>query len=317
MSFVAPKWLRNAHLQTIWPHLFRKPIAIPITEERLELDDGDFLDLFSVQPIGKPVAQVCLFHGLEGSVYSPYMNGMMSALLQSGYGVFALHFRSTNGVPNRLARAYHSGETGDIRFVLKVIASRYPNVPLGAMGVSLGGNALLVYLGEERHNTPLSFAAAVSAPIDLADCTRRVSQGLSFVYERRFVRNLHATVRSKQEKLERAGINVQKALRASRFYDFDDAITAPLHGFAGASDYYYQASACRKLDKISIPTLMLQSKDDPLLGASCMPQRDKVADCIEIETTSRGGHVGFVYGTPWAPRFYIEERVLAFFQQMT
>ena len=315
MSFIAPKWLRNAHLQTIWPHVFRRNKPLSMNEERLELDDGDFIDLFSVQPSGKPVAQVCLFHGLEGSVHSSYMNGMMVSLLQNGYGVFALHFRSTNGVPNRLARAYHSGDTGDIRYVLTLIAKRFPNLPLGAMGVSLGANALLVYLGEEQQNTPVSFAAAVSAPIDLADCTRRISQGFSFIYERKFIQNLRQTVRVKRHLLEPLGIDVARALKASHFYEFDDAITAPLHGFSGAADYYYQASACRVLHQITTPTLMLQSKDDPLLGAACMPDAQDVSSAIEIETTDRGGHVGFVYGKPWAPQFYIEERVLSFFRK--
>ena len=312
MSFVAAKWLKNPHLQTVWPHFFRRVSRPPLNHERLELSDGDFLDLFSAQSVTKPKGHMCLFHGLEGSINSSYMRGMMWRLLNDGYRVSALHFRSTNGVPNRLARAYHSGETGDIRYVLNLLSNRYPNVPLGAMGVSLGGNALLVYLGEEKEASPLVVAVAVSAPIDLADSALRISKGLSFLYQKRFLRNLRKTVQSKKSLLEALNIDVQNGLDAENFYQFDDVITAPLHGFTGAADYYFRASACRKLHKIMVPTLMLQSADDPLLGPFCMPDPDQVSSAIEIETTERGGHVGFVYGAPWGPKFYIEDRTMTF-----
>lgn len=315
MSFVAPKWLRNPHLQTVWPHFFRKVDKPPLQRERLELADGDFLDLFSAQMVDQPKGHICLFHGLEGSVESSYMRGMMWRLLHGGYRVSALHFRSTNGLPNRLARAYHSGETGDIRYILNLLAKRHPNIPLGAMGISLGGNALLVYLGEQKEDTPLRLAVAISAPIDLADSCKRIAKGLSFVYQRKFLRTLRKTVQMKEKLLHEAGIDVQRGLDAVNFYQFDDAITAPLHGFSGASDYYFRASACRTLQAIAIPTLMLQSEDDPLLGPKCMPDPNKVSSTVEIETTKQGGHVGFVYGTPWHPKFYIEDRTMAFVER--
>ena len=149
----------------------------------------------------------------------------------------------------------------------------------------------------------------------MAASSQTIGTGLSALYERRFLRSLRKSVKAKEQILQRAGIDVQRGVTATGFYQFDDVITAPLHGFSGAEDYYYRASACRVLHEVTVPTLMLQSADDPLLGAKCMPVPEAVSSTIEIETTERGGHVGFVYGTPWKPKFYIEERAMLFLEK--
>jgi predicted alpha/beta-fold hydrolase len=211
---------------------------------------------------------------------------------------------------NRLARFYHSGDTADLALVLTHLHATTPPARLGALGFSLGGNVLLKYLGEMGSLAPglLRAAVAVSVPYDLAACADRMSEGSGRAYAAFFLRSLRGKVRAK-EALLASHCNVDRVLTARNVRDFDEALTAPLHGFANAEDYYRRSSAGPFLSAIAIPTLLIHSMDDPIAVPESIPH-DRIAEnrCLETAFTDHGGHVGFVMGTPWAPGFWAEER---------
>ena len=290
----------------------------------MELPDGDFLDLdwASVpETDGAPAPLVVLLHGLEGSARSKYALQAYRALGRRGVATVGLNFRGCSGEPNRLSRMYHSGETGDLRFVLRLLRERFPQRPLGAVGFSVGGNVLLKYLGEVgggNGSVPAvapAAAAAVSVPFDLSLGADWIERGFSRVYRRYLVRKLHRKVRLKADRL-RSLIDVDRVLAARTFREFDDLATAPVHGFAGAEDYYRRSSCARFVARIRIPTLVIQSLDDPFLPARAVPREALESNgSIELRLCGRGGHVGFVAGSPWRPLFWAEETAAAFLAQ--
>jgi len=314
-DFRAPWWIRGAHVQTIGGRLLRKTAGVRFERERLETADGDFLDLEYASVDGIPLPRsaplVLKLHGLEGSAHSGYSVELARALALRGVRSVGLNFRSCGGEMNRTARFYHSGETDDLAFVLEHLLRTVPAHQLGALGFSLGGNVLLKYLGERGGDAvrKLRAAVAVSVPYDLGACADRMTQGGARVYTAFFLRSLRAKVRAKRTQL--AGLcQVDRALRAVRVRDFDDALTAPLHGFAGAEDYYRRSSAGQFLGDIRVPALLIHSMDDPIAVAEAIP-REAIAGNPRLETafTATGGHVGFVHGSgPHAPAFWAEER---------
>jgi predicted alpha/beta-fold hydrolase len=299
-------WLRGSHAQTLWPAMFRRRPRLDIEWERLELDDGDFLDLAWHGPVGGPV--VLIFHGLQGSLRSHYAGGLMQRLAKSGMRSCLVHFRGCSGEPNRLPISYHSGKTDDPQRVLEHIAEATGAPPFAAVGVSLGGNVLLKWLGEQGANSPLERAAALSVPFDLAACARRLEYGFSRLYQRHLVRSLQSDYRRKFARLA-SPLQVDVGALDS-FRLFDDRVTAPLHGFAGADDYYARCSSRRFVGRIRVPTLILHARDDPFMFGDTAPGPDELAECVWLEQAARGGHVGFVAGTlPWLARYYAEERI--------
>ena len=306
-------WCRGPHLQTLWPVLFYRRPAAPVRRERLELPDGDFVDLdWSGDGIG-PI--VILLHGLEGGRRSHYARSMAQTLPKVGMRVVVMHFRGCSGEPNRLPRAYHSGDTGDLDFLVKTLRLREPQTRIGAIGYSLGGNVLLKWLGECGMQAGLHCAVAVSVPFLLHASTTHMNRGFSRFYQWWLVRHLK---RSYARKLNRhAGLLSHSALRRLRsFYEFDDAITAPLHGFAGALHYYTVSSSRQFLRHIRIPTLILQAADDPFMPASVIPSSQELSPSIQLEVHRHGGHVGFVTGRwPWRPRYWLEQRIPGWLQQ--
>ncbi|HEX6940547.1 MAG TPA: hydrolase [Longimicrobiales bacterium] len=313
--FRAAWWLRGAHGQTIGGKFLRPDPGIPLHRERLETPDGDFLDL-DFPPSPRDDAPVVLvLHGLEGSTRRHYMLVTYRELHAHGLRAVGLNFRSCGGEPNRLPRFYHSGDTDDLRFVLGHLARRFPDAPTGAIGFSLGGNVLLKYLGEEGDaaTAQVRAAAAVSVPFDLAAGAANLERGLmARIYTQYFLRNLRKKVRAKAELL-RPHIDVEATLAAATLRAFDDAATAPLHGFADSADYYRRASSAGYLERIRTPTLLLHAEDDPFLPPAAIP-RDAIArnPYLIAGFTRRGGHVGFVAGTPWKPRFWAEEEAARF-----
>ncbi len=290
-------WLRRAHAQTVGGKLLRPDPAIELRRERLETPDGDFVDLDFTPPprAGAPV--VLVLHGLEGSARRRYMLVTYRELLARGLHPVGLNFRSCSGEPNRRPRFYHSGETSDLRCVLDHLAGRFSAVPKGAVGFSLGGNVLLKYLGEEgaAAGERLSAAVAVSVPFDLSAGAASLERGvMARVYTGYFLRNLRRKVRAKAELL-RGHCDVEATLAAGTLREFDDAATAPLHGFADAADYYRRASSGPYLERIRVPTLLLHSEDDPFLPPRAIP-RDAVAGNPSLVAgfTRDGGHVGFL-----------------------
>lgn len=304
-------WLPGAHLQTVWPALLRRPPRLALRRERVELADGDFLDLDWGPP--QPGPLVLILHGLEGSSASGYARGLLVVLAGRGWQGLVMHFRSCSGEPNRLARSYCAGDTDDLSAVVALLRRRYPRRPLAAVGYSLGGNVLLKWLGEQRAAAPLSAAVAVSVPFLLERAARRMSQGLSRIYQRYLLDACKASYRRKFRARDDAPVPLDALSRLTDFYQFDDRITAPLHGYAGVDDYYARASCRDYLQGIAIPTLILHALDDPFMLPEAVPAEAELGPCVTLELSRSGGHVGFVSGRwPGRARYWLEQRVPAF-----
>ncbi len=223
-----------------------------------------------------------------------------------------MHFRGCGGVENRLARGYHSGDTGDIRELLRVLEERHPDRWMAAVGFSLGGNALLKYLGEEGPKSRLAQAVAVSVPFDLSRCNERLSTGLSRGYSRHILRSLRAKVADRAVLLREAGVDVERALSSRDFRTFDDAVVAPIFGFTDADDYYAQSSCGQFLQRIEVPTLIIHAQDDPFMDPQVVPSDAELSECVTLELSAGGGHVGFVGGhLPGRAVYWLDERILA------
>ncbi len=287
-------WSRNPHLQTLWPFLFRRGTSPVYRRQRFELADGDFID---IDWLGEDEQQpiVVLLHGLEGGSDSHYIRSVSNALATGGLRVAVMHFRGCSGEPNRLARGYHSGDTEDIAAFVDSLLAKEPTTLIAAVGFSLGGNVLLKWCGETGEDCPLQFAIAVSVPFDLTIAAESLASGLSRVYQWWLVRSLRRTTLAKIETglLDYARNEI---LRLKTFEQFDDKVTAPLHGFADAADYYHRCSSRPWLSRIRIPALLIQAKDDPFLDASGIPDEHELADSVALEASVHGGHVGFISG---------------------
>lgn len=320
-SFRDAWWLPGPHAQTVWGRLSRPTRRRSFIRERLLAPDGDELWLDHLE--GSPESpRLILLHGLEGSSNSVYMQGLLDLAWRRGWRATAINFRSCarriddvrHWIPNRRPRLYHSGETGDLDFILRTLTGREPTGRLLAAGVSLGGNVLLKWLGENPAQPWIVAAATMSVPYDLEAGAWQLERGLGRFYTATFLKSL----KSKSLGLSRrfpevsARIDLPRALRARTFLDFDDAATAPLHGFLGAHDYYSRSSSIGYLSKIAAPTLCLSALDDPFLPAA-VPERARrsASSAVTVETTRRGGHAGFVAGPgPWRPRYWGEERLI-------
>jgi hypothetical protein len=308
-------WLRGPHPQTVWRRLFDHQAALIYRRERLDTPDGDFIDLDWHEPEGRNGDRplVIVLHGLEGSSRSPYVPGLLREAARGGWDGVAVNFRSCSGEMNRLPRFYHSGETGDLDHIVTSLVGRHPGRPVGLVGYSLGGNVLLKWLGERGDALPeeIRTAVAVSVPFDLGAAARRIDHGISRIYGHVFLRTL------KEKALRKAGlfpglIDPKEVARIWSFAQFDDRVTAPIHHFKSAEDYWTRSSATPWLGKIRRPTHLINACDDPLLPADCLP-RDEVAgsDYLSAEFSSRGGHVGFIEGAwPGAVRYWIDRRVM-------
>src|SRR5688572_4433359 len=252
---------------------------------------------------------VVLFHGLEGSARRGYAINTYNELHTRGIAAIGVNFRSCSGELNRTARFYHSGETDDIRLVLDSVRTRYPGRGLAAVGFSLGGNALLKYLGEEGERAVLACAVAISVPYDLGAGARLLdSNVMGRFYSRIFIKSLIQKTEAKAALLaDRCELDRVRAARS--FWEFDDAATAPLHGFAGADDYYARSSSAQFVEHIRRPTLLLHAEDDPFVPPSALPHHGIANNpMITAGITKKGGHVGFIGGAPWKPEFWCERQ---------
>jgi len=309
-------WLRGPHRQTLFAFACLRTPPPVWTPERLELPDGDFVDLCHFGT-GEGT-RVCLFHGLEGCVHSHYIGGLVRSLVQSGFRVTFMHFRGCSGEPNRLPRAYHSGDTGDITYLMATLQRREPQRCLAAVGFSLGGNALLKYLGESGDSAPVSAAVAVSVPFQLDVCADRIDSGFSRVYQRHLVARMKRAVWARQRRIGGLPIDGRAFERARSFRDFDEHVTAPLHGFASAQDYYDRASAYPWLPRIRVPTCLIQALDDPFVGPDPVPGADTVTAETVCDFNPHGGHVGFVARGPLgAPIRWLDRRIPAWLDEAT
>lgn len=310
--FVPAPGLANEHAQTIYASLVRPTHAPTLRRERLEMPDGDFVDVDTFDgPRGAP--HVVALHGLEGSSQAGYVTAILRGAAERGWGATGLNFRSCSGEPNRLARSYHSGDIHDALLVLTKVRERITG-PLFAVGFSLGANVLCRLLEEQGESAPVDAAASISAPYDLDACCRRIDGPGAFhrLYRERFLRTLK---RKAREKLRRfPGAFDARALEAARsLRAFDDAVTAPLHGFRDAAHYYAEASSGPRLHAIRQPTLLLSAADDPMLKSPVIPPNASDNPQLSVVLTERGGHVGFVAGRAHRPRFWAEAQALEFF----
>jgi predicted alpha/beta-fold hydrolase len=307
----SPWWLPGGHLQTLLPATFRNRTDPGYRRERFELPDGDFLDLDWLGN-GSPHLAV-LVHGLEGSSLSPYMTGMARALRESNdqWDVLAINLRGCSGEPNRTPRFYHSGETGDLRIVLKSISRPFSAVAL--IGFSLGGNIILKYLGEapDKVDPKVAAAAAFSVPCHLATSAEALARPINRIYMFRFLRTLVAKVR--ELALRFPGAVDLKGIESIRtFKAFDARYTGPLHGFRDANDYWTKCSSLRFLAAIQIPTLLVNARNDPFLSPECFPE-DLARNnrSLFLECPTAGGHLGFP-GRERGSLTWAEERAIDF-----
>lgn len=318
-------WVPGAHLRTLWGKFVRQPPRVETRVERWRAPDGDELELHRVgpaDPAGQNGARLLVLHGLEGTIRSHYLRGILAAASVRGWHADALIFRTCNGEMTRARRLYHSGETTDLAFVVGRLVREHPGRPLALAGFSLGGNVLLKWLGEHDTDLPgeVVAAAAVSVPFDLERGARAIERGFSRVYTRHFLRTLRAKARVKLAR--DPGLFDSSALeRARTLFEFDDVVTAPVHGFADARDYYRRSSSIRFLETVRRPTLLLSAYDDPFLPPAVLDDVVRITrrnPLLTVEFHERGGHVGFISGrTPWSARYYAEERVLAYLESQT
>jgi hypothetical protein len=306
--------LAGAHLQTIAASLLRPTPALEIRRERLELTDGDFVDLGRCGADAGPL--VVLIHGLGGGFDSKYLRGTARQLIARGFRCVILQLRGGGPAPNRLPRSYHHGDTGDLRFLLAELRRREPDTPLYAVGWSLGGNVLLKYLGEEAEQTPLTAAVAASPPFLIRDCAEHLRRGFARIYQRRLMNDLKDILRRKFAQMP-SPIDLEAALRAADFFEFDDAATAPLNGFASALDYYERCSNRQFLSLIRRPTLIIHAADDPFMTPAIVPPAEELAPDVMLELSARGGHVGFIAADGWGrPWLWLESRIAQHLAQL-
>lgn len=313
-------WIPGAHLRTLWGKLARRPPVPHTRVERWATPDDDELELHRIDAAtgsADPVPRLVVLHGLEGSIRSHYLSGLLARASAHGWAADALIFRTCNGEVTRARRLYHSGETTDLDFVVRRLVHEHPDQPLLLAGFSLGGNVLLKWLGEQGASAPVQVrgAVAVSVPFDLERGSRHIERGFARVYTRQFLRTLRLKAIAKLRR--DPGLFDAEALgRARTLFDFDDAVTAPVHGFIDAHDYYERSSSLAYVTRIQRPTLLLSAYDDPFLPPDVLDdvaQRVVGNTSITVEFHPHGGHVGFISGSnPLAPRYYAEERAMEF-----
>lgn len=311
----APFWLPGAHLQTIVPALYASRAKVIYRRERWDTPDGDFIDadwLTDSQVASEQTPILVVFHGLEGSSDSRYARGLMAQAQAQGWRGVVPHFRGCSGTLNRGPRFYHSGDSAEADWILRSLHARFPAAHLYAVGISLGGNVLLKWLGEQGSvaKTIVARAAAVSAPIDLLAGAIALRSGFNLVYARDFLRSLKPKSLAKLDQYPDL-FNRAALLSSRNLTEFDDHVTAPLHGYRNAEDYYIRASSKPLLPCITLPTLLLNARNDPFLPKSYLPQQNDVSPSVILDYPDTGGHVGFWHraapGTEWMP-----ERVMQF-----
>jgi len=322
LTYTPAWWVPGPHAQTIWGKFARRRLRVPTRIERWETPDADFVELHRLDGSAtvSSAPRLLLLHGLEGTIRSHYLRGTLDLARRAGWPADVLLFRACGQEINRARRMYHSGETSDLAFVVKQLVAAEPDRKLVIAGFSLGGNVLLKWLGETGMAVPAQVrgAGAVSVPFDLERGCRHIERGFSRVYNRPFLRTLRRKATAKLRQYP--GLFSAEALAKVRtLYEFDDVVTAPVHGFRNAHDYYTRSSSIRFLERITTPTLLISSYDDPFLPREVLD--DVAIVCgknsnLTCEFSSRGGHVGFVSGSfPFRSRYFAEHRLFQFLQR--
>ena len=316
--FVPAKGLKNKHFQTLYSSFFKPSLELDFEIERFVFNDGDFTECYwyKTQKNLKKPPVVVLFHGLAGSYKSPYVQSTMQKLSKAGFDSVLVHFRGSL-TPNNLPRSYHSGDTQDAKEVLKYIKQKYPNSKLFAIGYSIGGNMLLKLLGELGKDTMFYKAVSVSAPMQLDICADCMQRGFSRFYQYILLKDLK---KSLQEKFERFDMQSQIGIQKSQikdiktFWEFDNIYTAPIHGFKNAKEYYKRCSSKQFLKDIKTKTLIIHSKDDPFMNIDILPNESEISSKVQLEIYDYGGHVGFISGSVFSPKYWLEDRIVNYFR---
>lgn len=317
MSYRAPRWLPGGHLQTIYPATCIGKPQIAYRRERWDTPDGDFVDIDFVD--GKPHQPlIVLFHGLEGSSDSHYSRALMAQASAFGWSCAIPHFRGCSGAFNNAPRFYHSGDAQEVDWILRRFQGYREQQQANkfyAAGVSLGGNALLCWLGESQHQAEIVDAAcAISAPLDLAGGGAALSRGFNMLYTQSFLRTLKPKCLNKLEQFPGL-FDREKMLRSRNLYEFDNVVTAPLHGYRNTEDYWHRASAKHVLNDITIPTLVLNAQNDPFLPPHHLPQ--SASRTVTLEYPKEGGHVGFAVGAMPGRLDWLPQRIIQFLRQVS
>ena len=309
---VAPRWLPGGHLQTIYPAICVAKPAVAYRRARWQAPDADFIDIDFVDGTpGQPF--VALFHGLEGSSDSHYARALMAAIAARGWNGAVVHFRGCSGELNLAPRFYHSGDVQEVDWIVRRLHAQHLAQAASrfyAVGVSLGGNALLRWLGESQHGAAIVDAAcAISAPIDLAGGGAALSRGVNLLYTRMFLETLKP--KCLEKLVQFPGLfDRERMLRAKDLFEFDNVVTAPLHGYRDANDYWDRASARHVMHDITVPTLVLNARNDPFLPSRHLPQ--SAAASVELDYPAEGGHVGFAVGPFPGHLTWLPQRILQF-----
>jgi len=306
-------WLKNPHLQTIWGTKFKQKTEIELIPQRIELDDGDFIDILKTPEINNKLI-VLILHGLEGCVDSHYVKPLIKHLDENGFGVYFMHFRGCSGELNRLLRGYSSNDSADLQACINTIKDDHQRNPFAVIGFSLGGSVALKWLGENAENADTTVGIAISVPFKLRDTAIKLEKGPARIYQHHLVGLCQQKYQMKEEVLESSlNVNIKEL---NTFYLFDDNITAPLHGFKSAEDYYEKCSSRQFLKAIRKPTLILHAKDDPFMWDHTAPEEHELSKEVHLELTDQGGHVGFISGKyPWKTEYWLDQRILQWLKQ--
>ncbi len=310
-SFKPHPLLRNAHLQTLFPALFRPTPALEIRRERLELPDGDYVDLGWCGDENRSAQIAVLVHGLTGGFESKYLRGTARKLITRGWRCVLLQLRGGGDEPNRTAWQYNHGDSRDLRYLWRELKRREPQTPLYSVGWSLGANVTLKALAEEGDTAPITAAAVASVPFELKPCAEKLRTGFARVYQNKMLRELYNIIRRKHGPVPvPPNVNLPATLAAKDFFEFDNAYIAPIAGYKNALDYYAQCSSRQFLKSIRRPTLIVHALDDPFMTPDIVPTESELSSQVTLELSPRGGHVGFI--AAWAfgqPMFWLEQRL--------
>jgi predicted alpha/beta-fold hydrolase len=317
VPYEAPGWLPGGHLQTIIPAKLVPLPRVTYRRERWDAPDGDFIDVdFALPEPGTAAAPLLvLFHGLEGDSQSHYARSLMRDAADRGWRGMVVHFRGCSGEPNRLPRAYHSGDSDEADWILRRVHARWPQARFHAVGVSLGGNVLAKWLGERAEDAQfVTAAASIGSPLDLAAGGAALGRGFNRVYTQLFLATLKPKALAKVRRFP--GIADVDRLRASRnLYEFDNEYTAPLHGFRNTDDYWARASGKPWLGGVRVPHLVLNALNDPFVPAASLPRRQDVSQYVRLEQPAGGGHIGFARGALPGRLDYLPQRLRDFFDR--
>lgn len=310
-KFKVKKFLSNAHFQSMWPtFIMKNKPSLNTRRERLELPDGDFIDLEWYGPETGPI--IVMLHGVTGELNSPYVKYAMPRFAEFSWRSVLMYYRGFSGEDNRTTTTTHAGHTEDLQYLLDTLQQREPDTLLAAAGYSMGANILLKYLGEHGKNTPLKTAVAVSPPFQLRSIANRIRHGAGRFYQWYILKNLREFYQRKY-RYRKAPFDIKAIHTYNSFWTFDDRVTVPVNGFKGAVDYYRQASCMKYLINVSTPTLIIHAIDDSFMNPDVIPAEKDLSPDITLELSTNGGHLGFVNGSLFHPEFWLNQRIPEYF----